>query len=129
MQQFLISRYGKDLDLRLAERQKVFSALLFALSRRGMPGGQYIKKLSKPYDAIEVRVKRSSDLIRLPFYTDITNERLVILNGFHKTDGFKEHGAEDRESERKLAEAQAYYEEYGEDNGKCYIYSEIEKYK
>lgn len=127
VQQFLSSRYGKDLDLRLAERDKVFIAFNFALSRRGEPGGQYLKKL-KGYDAIEIRVKRSMDLIRFPYFTDILNNRLVLLLGFHKRDGYKEGGKVDREVKRKLDEAQLCYKEYQEDNKKYYIDKEINEY-
>ncbi|MDX9778989.1 MAG: hypothetical protein RBT30_02020 [Patescibacteria group bacterium] len=125
--QFLLSRYGKNLDLRLAERNKVFIAFKFALSRRGEPGGQYLKKL-RAYDAIEIRIKRSMDLIRFPYFTDISNNRLVLLLGFHKRDGYKEGGSVDRETKRKLDEAQLYYEEYKEDNKKYYINKEINNY-
>lgn len=121
VQQFLLSRYGKDLDLHPAEIQRVFSAFQFALSRRGKPGGSYLKKLSKPYDAIEVRVKFSKDLIRIPYYTDILNERIVLLNGFHKREGYQAGGKIDREVKRKLDEAQINYEEYQKDNRKFYI--------
>ena len=128
VKQFLLSRYGRDLGLRLAEKQKVFSAFSFALSRRGQPGGQYLKKLGRGYDAIEIRVKRGLDLIRFPYFTDILNNRLVLLSGFYKRDGYKEGGKIDRETRRKLDEAQLYYEKYNGDNCKYYIDREINEY-
>lgn len=119
--QFITHRYGKDLDLRPDEIKRVFAAFRFALSRRGEPGGQYLKKLDKEYDAIEIRIKRSNDLIRFPFFRDISNNRLVVLIGFHKCEGYKEGGKTDRDVKRKLDEAQTYYEEYQHDNNKYYI--------
>jgi hypothetical protein len=128
VRQFLLSRYGKDLDLRPSEREKVFSAFLFVLSRRGIPGGQYLKKLGKGYDAIEIRVKRSMNLVRFPYFTDISNDRIVLLLGFYKRDGYKKGGKVDREVKRKLDEAQTYYEEYKNNNRKYYINKKINKY-
>lgn len=125
VKQFLLSRYGKDLDLRIAEVKKVFAAFSFALSRKGEPSGQYLKKLGKAYDAIEIRVKRGIDLIRFPYFTDISNNRIVLLLGFHKREGYKNGGKIDRETKRKLDEAQEYYEEYKSDNNKYYIDKEI----
>jgi len=117
-EQFLISRYGSNLNSFTEEIVKIGAAWFFALEKKGIcDGGNYIEKLSG-YDALCIRAKRSKILIRFPFYRDENNGRLVLLLGFFKIDGYKPRGKTDRDVKRKLEEAQEYYDEYNKNNNK-----------
>jgi len=116
VQDYLEKKLGKNIDYpNKDEAQNELSNIVakwnYAIEINGIPDGHIIIKLSG-YDFIEIRVKKSKILIRFPFFRDCRNERIVLLNGFEKKDGYKQGGKIDRYAERKLSEAQSYYEDY-----------------
>jgi len=114
-EEFLISRYGENLNVLPKEIIKISAAWGIALERQGLPDGFHIEKL-RGYDALCIRLKFSKILIRFPFYRDITHHRLVLLLGFTKLDGYKTGSKTDHKADQKLVEAQGYYELYRLDN-------------
>ena len=121
---YFYNKYGKNLDRPdketvLLELANIFSKWKHVADNDGRTDGQYAKKMSG-YDFIEIRIKRSNVLIRFPYYRDCTNDRLVLLIGFEKKDGYKFGDKTDRYAKRKLKEAQGYYEKY-KDNNRLYI--------
>lgn len=121
VEEFLVSRYGKNLNLFPKEMIKIRAALGYAIEKNGIcDGGLFIEKY-RGYDALCIRTKLSRVLIRFPFYRDVTNYRLVLLLGFIKIDGYKPGGKIDREADRQMDKAQEYYEEYNVDNSKFKI--------
>jgi len=122
-EQFLETRYGKYLNPQSADLSAeligIGSVWRYALEKKGISDGtsNYLEKF-KGYDALCIRIKQSRILIRFPYYRDLRNDRIVLLLGFAKIDGYKHGDKVDREVSRKLDEAQTYYDEYNSDNNK-----------
>jgi hypothetical protein len=116
VEKYLASKLGENINYPSAEEAQnelnnIIAKWNYTAENNGLPDGHIIKKLSG-YDFIEIRVKKSKILIRFPFYRDCQNDRIVILNGFEKRDGYKSRGKTERQAIKKLNEAQEYYNDY-----------------
>lgn len=121
VEQFLIDRYGKNLDLLPEERVKIASLWKMGLEQKGICTNGVLIKKYRGYDALCLKTQSGKILIRFPFYRDVTNNRLVLLLGFIKIHPYNKDGKESREETRQLDKAQNYYNQYNLDNSKYKI--------
>lgn len=121
LEDFFCSRYGKNFNLDYPNLKKelprIGSAWRYALEKEGIADGTnlHLEKM-RGFDYLCIRIKQSKTLIRFPYYRDKTNERLVLLSGFVKVDGYTPNGKVDRFTKRELAQAQRNYVEYNKNN-------------
>ena len=116
VEQYIYDKFGENLnrpntEAVITEITHIISKWKHVADNNGIPDNQYAKKMSG-FDFIEIRVKRSKTLIRFPYFRDATNDRLVLLLGFEKKEGYKKKDKTDRHVNKKLEEAQVYYGKY-----------------
>jgi hypothetical protein len=116
VEEYFYDKYGNDILLLKKEEiineiVNITSKWIYVAEINGIPDGQYAHKMSN-YDFIEIRIKKSSLLIRFPYYRDCQNERLVLLLGYDKKDGYKKGSKTEKYVKRKSDEAQKLYDDY-----------------
>lgn len=121
---YISKRIGKSLNIpnkKYAESfwMEVVTKCLHVAENNGITNDQYTKKL-REYDCIEIRIKHSPYLVRIPFCIDSENNRIVLLSGFDKPDrGYKKKGKVARKVEKEYKTAQGYYDDYIKNKNKC----------